>query len=342
LHDIYKIISGDQAYFFKVYRQGVRSMAEIQSELDLLLHLKASGVVAIIPVSKHNGTFISEFMTVNGVRHGVLYTSVGVREFSRMEETIESNERLGTYIASVHAAWDKYKGSINRWSLDASTFIDRSMDAVRQFSEIHEFDIDFLEDVAKHIKKKLISFSTEAPQFGVCHGDFYSGNVRVDANNNPILIDFDFCGNGWRAYDISMYTYPFAMGCDAAKLQQRENRKDKFLNGYNKVRAMSENEVSSIALFIPFRRIFNIGTLYISYLPNTWGDSNKREFWKLQNNGGLLHVSELLHDGCFSYRGHTNIFLGSLLEPGSAGLTLQRCKAFESGIDSKLACSPLD
>jgi Ser/Thr protein kinase RdoA (MazF antagonist) len=249
-------------------------MAEVQSELDLLLHLKASGVVAIIPVSKRNGTFISEFMTVNGVRHGVLYTSVGVREFSRMEETIESNERLGTYIASVHAAWDKYNGSIDRWSLDASTFIDCSMDAVRQFSEIHEFDIDFLEDVAKHIKKKLISFSTEAPQFGVCHGDFYSGNVRVDANNNPILIDFDFCGNGWRAYDISMYAYPFAMGCDTAKLQQRENRKDQFLNGYNKVRAMSENEVNSIALFIPFRRIFNIGTLYISYLPNTWGDSN--------------------------------------------------------------------
>lgn len=37
---------------------------------------------------------------------------------------------------------------------------------------------------------------------------------------------------------------------------------------------MSEDEVNSIALFIPFRRIFNIGTLYISYLPNTWGDSN--------------------------------------------------------------------
>ncbi len=36
---------------------------------------------------------------------------------------------------------------------------------------------------------------------------------------------------------------------------------------------MSEKEIGSIALFIPFRRIFNIGTLYISFLPNTWGDS---------------------------------------------------------------------
>jgi len=274
LHDIYKIIVGDQAYFFKVYRQGVRSTAEIQSELDLLLHLKASDIVVTLPVIKLDGTYISEFMTANGARYGVLYTSVGVCEFSNTEETSQSNEKLGKYIASIHAAWDRCDLAINRWNLDASLFIDHSMNAVRQFSAIHDFDIDFLEEVAKHVKKKLINLSTETPQFGICHGDFYSGNVRVDANNNPILIDFDFCGNGWRAYDISVYAYPFAMGCDAAKLQQREYRKDQFLNGYNKVRTMSEDEVNSIALFNPFRRIFNIGTLYISYLPNTWGDSN--------------------------------------------------------------------
>jgi len=272
LHDIYKVIAGGQTYFFKVYRQGIRSAAEIQSELDLLLHLKASDLAVTVPVIKMDGTYMSEFMTTNGVRYGVLYTSVGASEFSHMEETAESNEKLGTYIASIHAAWDKSNFAINRWTIDENTFIDRSMDALRRFSEIHHVDIDFLETVADHVKKKLLNLSVERPQFGICHGDFYSGNVRVDANDNPILIDFDFCGNGWRAYDISMYAYPFAMGCEAAKFQQREQRKNQFLNGYNKVRAMSQNEVDSIALFIPFRRIFNIGTLYVSYLPNTWGD----------------------------------------------------------------------
>lgn len=79
LHDIYRVIVGDQTYFVKVYRQGVRSMAEIQSELDLLLHLKAFDIVFTLPVIKLDGTFISEFMTVNGARYGV---KVGVREFS--------------------------------------------------------------------------------------------------------------------------------------------------------------------------------------------------------------------------------------------------------------------
>jgi Ser/Thr protein kinase RdoA (MazF antagonist) len=97
------------------------------------------------------------------------------------------------------------------------------MNDIRQFSTIYDFDIDFLEEVAKNTKKKLASFTLEKPQYGVCHGDIYSGNIRVDTNNNPILFDFDFCGNGWRAYDISMYAFPFGMGCDEKILKREIN-----------------------------------------------------------------------------------------------------------------------
>lgn len=273
LHDIYRVITDNEVYFFKVYRQGIRSMEEIQSEIDLLNHLKASGIEAVYPVSKHDGTYIGQFKTVNGIRYGVLYTSVGICELDEIEETAGINEKLGSYIASIHNAWDKCDFGIKRRGLDSHSFIDDSMSAVRRFSTIHDFDIGFLEEVAKKVKDKLTSLSTKKPQYGVCHGDIYGGNIRLDADNNPFLFDFDFCGNGWRAYDISMYAFPFGMGCDLTKLEKREQRKNQFLNGYNKVRAMTENEINSIALFIPFRRIFNIGTLYISLLPNTWGDS---------------------------------------------------------------------
>lgn len=273
LHDIYRIIADNEEYFFKVYRQGIRSMEEIQSEIDILNHLKTTGIKAVCPVIKQDETFIGQFKTANGIRYGVLYTSVGIYEFDETEESAELNERVGSYIASLHNAWDRCDFGINRQNLDSYSFIDDSMSAIRQFSTIHDFDIDFLEEVAKKVKEGLTSLSTEKPQYGICHGDLYGGNMRVDADNNPILFDFDFCGNGWRAYDISMYAFPFGMGYDLAKFKKREQRKNQFLNGYNRVRTMTENEIKSIALFIPFRRIFNIGTLYISFLPNTWGDS---------------------------------------------------------------------
>lgn len=273
LHDIYKVVTENKEYYFKVYRQGIRSKEEIQGEIDLLNHLKISGIEVSFPVIKKNGSYISQFNTVNGIRYGVMYTSVGIMDFSKIEETAESNDRLGSYIASIHNAWDKYDGAVNRKDLDENLFIDDSMRAVREFSNIHTFDIDFLENVARNVKKQLNSLPNDKPQYGVCHGDFYSGNIRVDGNNNPILFDFDFCGNGWRAYDISMYAFPFAMGADEAKLKKREQRKNEFLNGYNKVRPMNDKEISSINLFIPFRRIFNMGTIYVSFLSNTWGDS---------------------------------------------------------------------
>lgn len=272
LHDIYKVIAGNEVYFFKVYRQGIRSIEEIQSEIDLLNHLKECGIGVAYPVIKQNGTFIGKFETVNGVRYGVMYTSVGIREFDKIEETAELNERLGSYMASIHNAWDKCNFGINRRNLDSHLFIDDSMNAIRQFSTVHDFDIEFLEEVAKQVKGKLLNLAIEKPQYGVCHGDIYGGNIRVDGDNSPVLFDFDFCGNGWRAYDISMYASPFGMGSDLSKLRKREQRKYQFLNGYNKVRVMNEEEIKSVELFIPFRRIFNIGTLYISFLSNTWGD----------------------------------------------------------------------
>jgi Ser/Thr protein kinase RdoA (MazF antagonist) len=274
LHDIYRITTVNSEYFLKIYRQGIRDFDEIQSEIELLLHLKLSNVKTTIPVSKHDGTFISHFHTPNGTRLGVLFTSVGSQGFDQVEESPEINNKLGRYIASLHCAWDECKIKYSRWNLDVQTCIDRSINVTRKFSSIYSLNMDYIEDVAEAVKFKLAGLSCEVPQYGMCHGDIYGGNIRFEAGNNPVLFDFDFCGMGWRAYDISMYAFPFSMGSDEKKFANRERRKHDFLSGYNEVRTMSEVEINSIALFIPFRRIFNIGTLYISYLQNTWGDSH--------------------------------------------------------------------
>jgi Ser/Thr protein kinase RdoA (MazF antagonist) len=273
LHDIYRVTTVDSEYFLKIYRQGLRRFDEIQAEMELLLHLKSSNVETTIPVSKCDGTLISHFHTPNGTRFGVMFTSVGLYGFDQVEESAEMNRRLGRYIASLHGAWDKCEIKFCRWNLDVQTCIDRSIEAIREFSSIYTLDMVFIENMAVAVKAKLAGLSDEAPQYGMCHGDIYGGNIRFEADNQPVLFDFDFCGMGWRAYDISMYAFPFGMGCDEQKFEQRERRKHDFLDGYNEIRTMNEAEIHSIACFIPFRRMFNMGTLYISYLQDSWGDS---------------------------------------------------------------------
>ena len=69
-----------------------------------------------------------------------------------------------------------------------------------------------------------------------------------------------------------MYAYSFSMGADPAKLEDRARRFEAFMGGYSRVRPMPESELKTIPWLIPFRRISNLGTLYLALLADTWGD----------------------------------------------------------------------
>ena len=273
IHDTYIVFSNNREYFFKVYRYGARTIDEIQAEIQLLIVLKDSGLPATEAVMKNDGEYIIRFKVAEGLRHGVLYTSAGVKSPQQVKETNEYNRRLGLYIGSIHKAWDRIDYPVNRWHLDVPTFIDNSMDYIRAYRQWYAFDIDFLEEVAEKTKERIRSaFHMNKPEYGICHGDFNPGNMRLDSHDYPVLFDFDFCGYGWRTYDISVYINAFSLGWDNTGMEKRKRRREAFLEGYRAVIELNDNKFDNMHLFVPFRRIFNIGTLYIS-MSNTWGDN---------------------------------------------------------------------
>jgi len=271
INDTYRVLTGGENYWFKVYRAGYHPKEEIQAEVELLLHLKRVGVQACVPVPRTDGTYVCEFETVTGPRFGVLYEAAGVCDFKSSEETPQKNRRLGEYVARVHCALDTMQ-PVNRPRLDCASFIDDSMPYIRSFAEVHSFDLAFVEEIAARTKVALAGLPEDKPAFGLCHGDIYEGNLRLDEAGAPVLFDFDFAGYGWRAYDISLYAYNFSLGADPSKLEARARRFDAFMEGYGRVRAMPESELRTIPWFVPFRRVFNLGTLYLRLLADTWGD----------------------------------------------------------------------
>jgi len=277
IHDTYVVVSDNARFYFKVYRYGLRTREEVQAEVDLLVHLRDSGIRAMEPVAKRDGTFISEFTTIQGVRYGVLYTSVGARPYTEADETDALNEGFGRYISSIHNAWDEFPGSPARWHLDEGSFIDAPMQHIRDFAKLYPVDLPLLEQVAAQVKRGLLDLPRQKPEYGICHGDLYAGNVRLDEGGAPVLFDFDFCGHGWRAYDLCLYLNPFSWGCDLSKKDRLSRRREAFLSGYGKGRPVAAGEIGRLNLFTAMRRIFNIGTIYIS-MANTWGDN-----WALHN-----------------------------------------------------------
>ncbi|MCL1951408.1 MAG: phosphotransferase [Oscillospiraceae bacterium] len=272
INDAYRVLLNGETRWFKVYRAGYHTKEEILAEVDLLLHLKRSGVQACVPLARMDGNYICEFATVTGPRCGVLYETTGVCDFKSTEETPEKNARLGEYVARVHRGLDEMP-VIARPRLDCASCIDGSMPYVRAFAEVHGFDLPFVEEIAARTKAALAGLPEGKPAFGLCHGDIYEGNLRLDEAGAPVLFDFDFAGYGWRTYDIAMYACNFSLGADPAKLEARARRFGAFMEGYSRVRTMPEGELRTIPWFVPFRRIFNLGTLYLRLLADTWGDA---------------------------------------------------------------------
>ncbi len=272
IHDTYRVVADGTEYYLKVYRQGLRTKEEIEGETQLIDCLRRHGIETALPIQDKHGAHVSCFPTAEGERYGVLFTSVGARFFSDAEETPELNERLGESVARIHQVWDAENPPAVRTPLDVEPFIQRPMDHIRAFRELYEFDIDFLEDVALRTASAIQSLSKDSPAYGFCHGDIYADNIRFNGNDMPLLFDFDFAGMGWRAYDVSLYAYGFGLGADQSKLEMRKRRLDAFFKGYQKHMSLSDEFLKSIPLFIPFRRIFNIGSLYIA-MANVWGDN---------------------------------------------------------------------
>lgn len=273
IHDTYIVFCNGGEYYFKVYRCGLRTEDEIQAEKSLLLILRDSGIPAIEPVLKKDGEYIIRFELAEGQRYGVLYTSTGVRSVDTDCETDLFNIKLGRYIASIHNAWDKIVYPVDRWHLDLDTFIDKSMEYIRIYRQWYSFDIDFLEEVARKTRERISSILLkDKPGYGICHGDIAGSNIRIDSNDNPVLIDFDFCGYGWRLNDLSVYVNAFSLGWEETGIKKRKQRSEAFLEGYLGNTSLTDIEFDNMYLFVPFRRIFNIGTLYIS-MSNTWGDN---------------------------------------------------------------------
>lgn len=271
IHDTYIVQGEDQTFYFKVYRFGLRTKKDIQGEIDAINHLVKKKIDVSMPLCMADGNCIIEFPTVQGVRYGVLFTSVGVQAMDELTENDELNERLGAYLGRIHQAWDDFVPTDNSHKLDAANVLDGSLQHIRELSSQYHFDFEFLHDVSNRLKQRLQQLSKTKPAFGFCHGDLYSGNIRMSKSQEPIAFDFDFSGQCWRMYDIALYANAFGLGCSPEGIEKRERRKSAFMEGYSRIQTVSEEMIHSMDLFVPYRRIFNIGTIYCG-MANTFGD----------------------------------------------------------------------
>ncbi|MBE9054231.1 phosphotransferase [Nostocales cyanobacterium LEGE 11386] len=254
LNDTYLVETEEENYILRVYRRSWRNKQEIDFELALLAFLHEQKQPVAYPITRNDGEFTTGILAPEGIRYAALFTyALG----HAVSENLDSKQSyiLGQALARIHQKLDNFKTRLTRPDLKNEYLLDWSIARIRYLYKHRKNEIEYLQQNINKIKTQfaVLNLPLSSPEYGICIGDVHSGNAHFTKQNKPTLFDFDQCGYGWRAFDIAKFLHAsLRMKIDVAV-------RNIFIEGYQTVRKLSENEITSIPIFIQAAHIWVMG-----------------------------------------------------------------------------------
>ena len=193
--------------------------------------------------------------------------------------------RAGAYgeiVAGMHVSADRKRQDPRRFHLDLRHLVEEPLASTKPFLRHRPDDQRYLASIGSELTEAIEStLPMTRPQYGFCHGDHHGGNVHRDSHGRLVVCDFDCYGYGWRAYDLAVMLWQLAHshGWSRAGRAKVKRRWDGFLEGYNRVRSLSQAEVAATRLFVPVRQIWWLGLHTRMRLREVWGGTLGDEFF---------------------------------------------------------------
>ncbi len=261
--DTYQVLSSTGPYILRVYPAQRRTVSAIRAELELLAYLHAAGVSVSMPIAQVTGEQLLAFEAPEGPRYGVLFTYAAGQPLSQ-QHTPLNVRAYGNLLAHVHTIADTLPHSLARPHLNLAMLLDQPLIELETVFGQRTADWTFLRQVAELVRPQIEALPTEAPWYGLCHGDTSSANVHIAPDGRLTLFNFDFCGPGWRVYDISTFL-----------IEEPEEMVNAFLEGYQAVRRLMAEEQTCIPVFQVVQNIWVLG-MRANYV-NEWGTTHFSE-----------------------------------------------------------------
>jgi Ser/Thr protein kinase RdoA (MazF antagonist) len=98
----------------------------------------------------------------------------------------------------------------------------------------------------------LMRYGKPAQTYGLIHADLHPHNVLVDGTRTAV-IDFDDSGFGWHQYDLAVALVAYQEAPEFCAFR------DACIAGYRSVRAIAENDLALLPMFLLIRGMAQIG-----------------------------------------------------------------------------------
>lgn len=288
----YLVASQDQRYVFRIYTDHdfyVRNPKAYQYELDLLAYLHEYKLAVPEPVKRLDDKRLGVMVDSLGV---ATETSVGpssvpptdppagarcgaLFRFFKGEEHVtwypEVNEPVvisfGAAVAEIHQCADQFPKPYCRHHFDLQYLLDGPLQTLESIlKERRGEDLSFFKDYANHMRRQISELGKGKDIYGLIHADLHVGNILYHPDNGYCILDFDQCAFGWRAYDVATFKYNII---ETVPDHLTDEIWRCFLEGYNRVRPLTQAELDCMPVFANAWTLWDIGETLV--LATQWG-----------------------------------------------------------------------
>ncbi|GAA5032812.1 hypothetical protein GCM10011506_23070 [Marivirga lumbricoides] len=203
--------------------------------------LKENNISVSYPIQDAKAQYLQELHAPEGNRFALLFSYAEGEKARFFSE--ETSFNIGKLMAKIHQVTENLK--VNRITYNAHSLTAIPYQhALRFFKETNE-EMQFIKRAGKEIEKIFSLINTEKIRTGVVHLDIWYDNMHINSESEMTIFDFDFCGNGWLLNDIAYFLMQmFHVEPDKKDF---ERKKEAFLNGYESILKIPDEEKSLFA-----------------------------------------------------------------------------------------------
>ncbi|MGB9037430.1 MAG: phosphotransferase [Acinetobacter calcoaceticus] len=248
----FQISTGSARYALRIHRPNYHSKLDIQSELEWLDALNASGIQVPVAIADQSGERVITLKLSNDIyRYAVLFNWVE-GDMPTVEVDPTAFEQLGQITAKLHVHSKTWQAPENFqrivWNHETMIGADGHWGNWKNAPHLRQQDHGVIEEAIVQIAKDLNSFGKTQERYGLIHADLRLTNLLLQQERIGV-IDFDDCGMSWFMHDL------------AAAISFNEHYAnapqwvDHWLKGYERVGHIQSEEYEMIPTFIMQRRI---------------------------------------------------------------------------------------
>lgn len=242
--------SAQQRFVLRRYRRN-QDEGRVNFQLRFQKHLLANGFPTASILETQNGRLYS---LLSGVPWALFSWVEGTEyDFGRADEVSEAGRRLAQFHTvgqsfrepEVTTPWEK---PLRSWWLDQT----REATAIAEMFDGRGVDseIAYVDTCRRWVVETWPLTRLDALPQGWVHADYHGRNMLFDDESNMVgLFDFDVLFRGWLAYDLARGVHAFGRerrGSNTIRPQVAGI----FLDSYEKVRHIVEEEVRAIPAFL--------------------------------------------------------------------------------------------